>query len=200
MYRKALNLSSPQATFKHRKNKDNCTPPEKRDDNQEINVAASSANNGYVKITPKTIHPKTSTVTGLAIVPVRVRAAGRSELVETYAFLDSGSNTSFCTDELLKRLNEPGQKTRLSLTTMLGVSNPIECSVVRLEIFDLDNQNCVELPNVHSTQNLPIRPECIGKQEDVERWPHLRGISIPHIDAEIGLLIGSDAPEILQPR
>ena len=139
-------------------------------------------------------------MTGLAIVPVRVRAAGRSEMVETYAFLDSGSNTSFCTDKLLKRLNEPGRKTRLSLTTMLGVSNPIECSVVRLEIFDLDNQNCVELPNVYSTPNLPIRPECIGKQEDVERWPHLTGIAIPHIDAEIGLLIGSDAPEIMQPR
>ena len=190
----------PKQPSNDRQNKDNCTPPDKRDDNQDIKVAASSANNGYVKITPKTTHPKSSTVTGLAIVPVRVRAAGRSELVETYAFLDSGSNTSFCTDELLKRLNEPGRKTRLSLTTMLGVSNPIECSVVRLEIFDLDNQNCVELPNVYSTPILPIRPECIGKQEDVERWPHLTGISIPHIDAEIGLLIGSDAPEILQPR
>lgn len=83
---------------------------------------------------------------------------------------------------------------------MLGESNPIECSVVQLEISDLDNQNRVDLPNVYSTPNLPIRPECIGKQEDVERWPHLTGISIPHIDAEIGLLIGSDAPEILQPR
>lgn len=179
----------PKQPSNDRQNKDNCTPPDKRDDNQDIKVAASSANNGYVKITPKTTHPKSSTVTGLAIVPVRVRAAGRSELVETYAFLDSGSNTSFCTDELLKRLNEPGQKTRLSLTTMLGVSNPIECSVVRLEISDLDNQNCVELPNVYSTPNLPIRPECIGKQEDVDRWPYLTGISIPHIDAEIGLLL-----------
>ena len=82
---------------------------------------------------------------------------------------------------------------------MLGVSNPIECSVVRLEIFDLDNQTCVELPNVHSTLNLPVLPKCIGKQ-DVERWLYLTGISILHIDAEIGLLIGSDAPEILQPR
>jgi hypothetical protein len=83
---------------------------------------------------------------------------------------------------------------------MLGESNPVECSVVKLEVFDLDNQNRVELPNVYSAPNLPICPECIGKQEDVERWPHLTGISIPHIDAEIGLLIGSDVPEILQPR
>lgn len=87
-------------------------PEDKLDKNQEPKVTAGCANNGYVKITPKTTHPKASSVTGLAIVPVRVKAAGRSELVETYAFLDSGSNTSFCTEELLKRLNDPGQKQR----------------------------------------------------------------------------------------
>ena len=48
--------------------------------------------------------------------------------------------------------------------------------------------------------NLPIRPECIGKQDDVNRWPYLNDITIPHIDAEIGLLIGSDVPQILQPE
>jgi hypothetical protein len=139
-------------------------------------------------------------VTGLAIVPVRVKAKGRSEVVETYAFLDSGSNTSFCTENLLKKLKDQGEKTKLSLTTMLGEGTPTECSMVKLEIFDLDNQNRVELAKVYSTPCLPIRSDCVGKQEDIECWPHLQGISIPHIEAEIGLLIGSDVPEILQPR
>ena len=53
---------------------------------------------------------------------------------------------------------------------------------------------------MYSRPSLPIRPDAIGKQEDVDRWPYLKGITVPHIEAEIGLLIGSDVPEALQPR
>ena len=82
---------------------------------------------------------------------------------------------------------------------MHGEGPPIQCSVVELEVFDLDNQNRAELSRVYSTPSLPVRSDCIGKQEDVERWPYVRDIVIPHINAEIGHLIGSDVPEILQP-
>jgi hypothetical protein len=140
-----------------------------------------------------------STVTGLAIVPVQVKAKGRPEVVETYAFLDSGLNTSFCTESPLRKLNDEGRKTKLSLTTMHDEGAPVECSVLELEVFDLNHRNCVELPNVYSTKRLPIRPECIARQEDIDRWPHLKGINIPQIDADIGLLVGSDVPEMLQP-
>ena len=138
-------------------------------------------------------------MTGLSVVPVRVRAKGKSETIETYAFLDSESNTSFCTEVLLEKLKEQGKKTKLSLTTMHGEGAPVQCSVVELEVSDLDNRTRVKLSKVYSTQSLPVRSDCIGKQEDVERWPYLRDIVIPHIDAEIGLLIGSDVSEILQP-
>ncbi|KAK3744012.1 hypothetical protein QZH41_004822 [Actinostola sp. cb2023] len=50
------------------------------------------------------------------------------------------------------------------------------------------------------TSSLPVSTDTIGTQEDVDRWPHLKGIKIPSIEAEIGLLIGSDAPQILQPK
>ncbi|CAB4034766.1 Hypothetical predicted protein [Paramuricea clavata] len=43
------------------------------------------------------------TATGLPLVSVKVRCSGSSRVI-TYAFLDSGSNTTFCTDELLKQL------------------------------------------------------------------------------------------------
>ena len=83
---------------------------------------------------------------------------------------------------------------------MHGEANPVECSIVELEVLGLDNENRVELPKVYSTPSLPIRPECIGKQDDVERWPHLTGITVYHIDAEIGLQVGSDVPAMLHPR
>ena len=166
---------------------------------EECKVNSNQSSNGYVKTCPRSSLSKGSSATGLSVVPVRVRAKGRSETIETYAFLDSGSNTSFCTEVLLEKLKEQGKKTKLSLTTMHGEGAPVQCSVVELEVSDLDNRSRVELSKVYSTQSLPVRSDCIGKQEDVERWPYLRDIVIPHIDAEIGLLIGSDVPEILQP-
>ena len=61
-----------------------------------------------------------STVTGLAIIPVKVKAKGQHGTVDTYPFLDSGSNTSFCTEDLLEKLEVKGTKTKLSLTTLQG--------------------------------------------------------------------------------
>ena len=41
--------------------------------------------------------------------------------------------------------------------------------------------------------------EDIPTQDDVEKWPHLSGVHLPKVDAEIGLLIASDVPEVLDP-
>jgi hypothetical protein len=85
----------PKQASNNRESKESNSPSVKQDENKEPKVVARSANNAHVKTTPKASHSKVPSVTGLAIVPVRVKAKGRSELVETYAFLDSGSNTSF---------------------------------------------------------------------------------------------------------
>ena len=52
---------------------------------------------------------------------------------------------------------------------MLGEATPIKCSVVELQIFDLDGQNQVEMHQVYSTPRLPIRKKRIGNQEHVDR-------------------------------
>ena len=83
--------------------------------------------------------------TALPIVPVKVKATDSNGTVLTYAFLDSGSNTTFCTHELMRILDIEGEKTRLSLTT-LGKHNCItECVLFSLEVFDLAENNLVEL-------------------------------------------------------
>ena len=157
---------------------------------------ANPANNGYVKSEPST---SGSSVTGLAIVPVHVKVKGNSRSVKTYAFLDSGSNTTFCTDALLKKLGTDGKETKLTLTTMEGENAPVKCSMVSLQISDLERRCDIELPTVYSRPNLPVPKEAIGKQEDVDRWPYLDGVKISSINADVGLLIGSDVPQALQP-
>jgi len=71
--------------------------------------------------------------------------------------------------------------------------------LVTLEVSDLNQENEVGLPVVYSRPSLPIPSEAIARQEDVDRWPHLEGINVQQIDAEIGLVIGRDVPQALRP-
>lgn len=143
--------------------------------------------------------PLRSTVS-MAIVPVKVRAKGLGELIETYAFLDSGSNTTFCTDLLKKQLGVRGVDISLSLTTMERSNSTRKCTALSLEVFDLDENESVELPVVFSMCSLPVTSKDIPLQEDVDKWKHLEGIHLPSIQAQVGLLIGCDVPKALEPR
>ena len=76
----------------------------------------------------------------------------------------------------------------------------IKCSLVNLEVSDLSEESLITLPMVYSTPSLPVSNDTIGTQEDVNRWPHLKGIKMESIESDVGLLIGSDAPQVLQPK
>ena len=101
-------------------------------------------------------------VVRMSIVPVKVNVKGQDKKVLTYAFLDSGSNTSFSTEDLLKKLNAKGERATLSLTTMEKSNETIECSLVNLEVSDIGNQNLIELPMVYSRPSLPVSTAAIG--------------------------------------
>ena len=53
---------------------------------------------------------------------------------------------------------------------------------------------------VYSRPSVPLSTAAIATQEGGNRLPHLKGIDIPRIEAEIGLLIGSNVPQAMQPK
>ena len=116
-----------------------------------------------------------------------------------YAFLDPGSDTTFCTDKLLRELNVKGEPTTISLTTMQGNNERIG-SIIALEVLHLKEHTRLELQRVLSSPKLPVSIANAATQEEIQAWPHLSSVSLPRIKAEVGLLIGCDAPEALQPR
>lgn len=87
---------------------------------------------------------------------MRVKSRESDKVVETYAFPDGGSNISFCTDNLLKRLNVKGKMTILALTILEKDNSKTHSSVVSLEIFDLQENHLIELPPVFSVTKLPV--------------------------------------------
>ena len=111
--------------------------------------------------------------------------------------LDSGSSSTFCTESLIRQLGVDGTRTQISLTTLEKKDSPIDSFVVKdLVISDLDENVFIELPALYTRPEIPVSKEDIPTQSDIDQWPHLYGVSLPEVDAKIGLLIACDVPTI----
>lgn len=136
----------------------------------------------------------------LAIVPVRVKAMKGNKVLTCYAFLDPGSNASFCTNKLVNDLHLQGKNVNILLTTM-GEQKAVSCKAVPdLEVSSLEGDDFIELTEVFSQKDIPVSKENIPTQEDVDKWPHLQGVRIPSINADVGLLIGTNVVKALEPQ
>ena len=131
---------------------------------------------------------------------MKVTGIGCEKPVTTYGFLDNGSNSTSCTEDLLNELRLKGEETSFSLSTTAKQNSKVKCSVVSWVVHDLQEDEFIDLPSVFSTPALPITCDDIPKEEDVKRWPHLDGIYIPKVEAQVSLLIGNDNPKALEPR
>ena len=78
------------------------------DQGQVTSPGATQAKNGYVK--SESFQISSDSVVGMSIVPVKVNLKRQDKKVLTYAFLDFGSNTSFCREDLLKKAQRQGRK------------------------------------------------------------------------------------------
>ena len=141
-------------------------------------------------------HPATAS----PIVPVKVKSRGSNRTALTYALLDGGSNTTFGTHKLVQSLGIDGERTQHSLNTPESHNCVTDCALFSLEVFDLEENNFVELLSVFSVPGLPVSKKSISRREDVTRFPYLRDIQIPTINTEVGLLIENDVPKDLEPR
>ena len=129
----------------------------------------------------------------LRVVPVKVWGNGK-ELVETYAFLDEGSDTTLCTEQLLDKLKVRGQKIQFSLATVNGmeVRNGRRAD---LTVQGFSGQAAIQLSNVISVPVLPELRSSIPSSKDCQAYPEvLEGVTFPSFKGSVELLIGADVP------
>ena len=113
----------------------------------------------------------------MALIPVRVRATDSAKSVITYAFLDNGSNSSFCTESLMKQLGINGQQVIISLSTLEKKNSITNSFLVRdLLVSDLDENEWISLPTLYTRPETPASSSDIPTQDDVDQWPHLQGV------------------------
>ena len=98
----------------------------------------------------------------------------------------------------MQQLGVDGVKAKISLTTLEKKNSYVSSSIIQdLKASDLDENSFISLPVVFTTKEIPVTQSDTPTHKDVEQWKHLEGIELPQIDAQIGLLIGSNVPEAL---
>lgn len=134
-----------------------------------------------------------------SIVPVQVKSQKGDTVLQTYAFLDHGSTSTFCTESLMRRLNITGQRTNILLRTMNQVKPVTSHHISGLEISSLDKDYFIQISDVFTHKTMPVSQLNIPRQEDLTQWPYLKDIKIHEIDSGIDLLIGTNASKVLEP-
>ena len=135
----------------------------------------------------------------LSIIPVKVKAGKGSQVLQVYALLDPGSTATFCSEELMTRLNLKGRRTQILLRTM-NQENSVPTHVISgLEVSALDRDNFSPLPDTFTQKEMPVTTNNIPRQSDLAQWPYLSEVNIPSISAKVELIIGTNAPTLIEP-
>ena len=67
------------------------------------------------------------------------------------------------------------------------------------EVAGLDSNSFYSLPEVLTQNKMPVTTSNIVTQEELQKWPYLSDVQIPCIHANVDLLIGTNAPKVLEP-
>ena len=134
----------------------------------------------------------------LKVVPVKISSRNGGKEIVTYAFLDGGSDASFCLESLVRALDSKDKKP--TSFTMATVNCEYERTghEVQLNVKSLEGDAEFKLSRVLTTESLLIKPRHMAINEKIRKWPHFDDFSLPETgDKRVTILIGSDHPEII---
>ncbi|KAK7896434.1 hypothetical protein WMY93_021759 [Mugilogobius chulae] len=92
-----------------------------------------------------------------------------------------------------------GKLLRLDSKTMGQTKNVNTTVIAGLEVSGLDKDDFIELPTVLTQATMPVSRINVPRQEDVAKWSYLSSIKLYEVDSNVDLLIGTDAPKVLEP-
>ncbi|VDP60475.1 unnamed protein product, partial [Schistosoma curassoni] len=117
------------------------------------------------------------------------------DIVDTYALLDNGSDSTLLLSDVAKQVGISGTVTRLNISSVIGASSQ-NAKLTNFEIESLDKTNRIKIEGAYTIDNLPIKRAEIPPTDFQERWKHLKGVQLPTIACDkVGLLLGVDVPE-----
>ena len=136
----------------------------------------------------------------MSVIPV-VLSGPNQRSVETYAFLDNGSSTTFIEASIANELELTGNETTLTLTTVEREKSSMRSKVLTgLRVSSINGGPQVCLPPVYTIKKIPLSRSDVPDKEAMRHWHYLQTIDIPRLEVDrIGILIGCDCPQALEP-
>ena len=137
------------------------------------------------------------------IVPVYVSGSSASQKVLVYALLDTQSDATFITEEVSRQLDLSSTKEMVTISTMNGETkqNVIKYEDIVLRGYGIAANNCAVV-TAYEQKTIPCNGNQIPSCEDVKNSSYLKVLydSLPpKMDLPIGLLIGMNCAEAIQP-
>ncbi|XP_062712952.1 uncharacterized protein LOC134290030 [Aedes albopictus] len=154
-------------------------------------TASSSAVTGVV-----TVHQNWHNKVLFRIIPVMLHANGRS--VQTFAFLDGGSDSTLVEKSLVDQLGVEGSVSPLCMQWTNGVKRTEEDSRrVQFNISGVGQGKQFQLRGVQTVESLDLPHQSIRFEELEGRFAHLRGLPVvSYRDGVPGILIGLDNTKV----
>ena len=145
----------------------------------------------------------TQTRSSLPIVPVRIRTSNSEQSIVTQAFLDTGSTSSFITNDLIDKLGI--RRTPVVKVTTVTINHGTDTRKAKvisdLEISDVfESSPYSHLQPLLSIQRLPATIDDAPSQDDISEFPEFSNIFIPRVNSDVGVLIGNDNRHIMKPH
>ncbi|XP_016522029.1 uncharacterized protein LOC107834739 [Poecilia formosa] len=99
----------------------------------------------------------------------------------------------------MHQLNLTGKRTQVLLRTMGQAKISSAFSLCNLEVAGLESNTFYPLPEIITQRQMPVTKDDMITSEDLIKWPYLSRVHMPSINAEVDLLIGANAPKLLEP-
>jgi len=132
----------------------------------------------------------------LMVAPVRVFNDDGSRFVDTYCFLDNGSQVNICSQRLTDKLHANGANVTQKITGIPG-SREINSPLVSLRVKGLKESATFSLSEVSVMKDLPDISSSIPRDSQLRSYEQLHGLHFPEVSEScIDLLIGAGAVQV----
>ena len=146
-------------------------------------------------------------VISMCVVPVRVKHSDSDKEVKTFALLDTCSQGTFVTEDLISKLGVSGVKTSINIKTLNGnqkqSSSLVQGLMVSAPITLSSNQiHWIKLPKSFTRKEIPVDPVEIPTPIKLRKWKYLDKVA-KHLatddEVSVDLLIGANCVQALEP-
>ncbi|XP_066928180.1 uncharacterized protein [Clytia hemisphaerica] len=143
----------------------------------------------------------------VSVVPVWLyHSSNPTKKVSTYALLDSCSQGSFITEDIMNDLNLNGISTTITIKTLNNEASEPSFAVnglVAQPYFEVDGCKNVTLPKLFSRKNLPTEPGEIPTRCSLAKYTYLKDllqyVPVNASNLQFGILIGGNCVRALEP-